>query len=153
MRKIKLLLVADTYYPKVDGTLRFMEEFLKRAENTFEISLLVPDLGVHQGKKVQYVEPSKIVSLSGYQSMKLSLRNLHTIKKAIRDAEIIFVQGPALISFLSLYYGRKYKKKTFFYLHVIPWELYAKFVPFLFQPLMQWLVKKLLVFSGPLSDL
>lgn len=146
MRKIKLLLVADTYYPKVDGTLRFMEEFLKRAENNFEISLLVPDLGVHQGKKVQYLQTSKILSLSGYKSMKLSWKNFRTIKTAVQEAEIIFVQGPAIISFLSLYYGRKYHKRTFFYVHVIPWELYAKFVPAFFQPAAQWLVKKITVF-------
>src|SRR3989344_7488049 len=146
MRKIKLLLAADTYYPKVDGTLRFMEEFLKRAENSFEISLLVPDLGVHQGKNVHYVQTSNLFSLSGYKSMAFSWKNLKTIKNAVREAEIIFVQGPALISFLSLYYGRKYQKKTFFYVHVIPWELFAKFVPALLQPVVHWIIKKLTIY-------
>ena len=42
--KPRLLLVADTYYPKVDGTLRFMDEFIKRAKRSFEISLVVPQL-------------------------------------------------------------------------------------------------------------
>ena len=38
-QKLKLLIVADTYYPKVDGTLKFIEEFMKRAQETFDISL------------------------------------------------------------------------------------------------------------------
>ena len=46
MQKPKLLLVADTYYPKVDGTLRFIEEFIKRAHRDFDLSLLVPDYGI-----------------------------------------------------------------------------------------------------------
>ena len=44
-QKTKLLITEDTYYPKVDGTLRFMEEFIKRSANDFSISLLVPNLG------------------------------------------------------------------------------------------------------------
>ena len=58
--KIKLLLIADTYYPKVDGTLKFMGEFLKRAENDFEISLLVPDFG--NKKEFLEIKAPKIVT-------------------------------------------------------------------------------------------
>ena len=49
-QKTKLLITADTYYPKVDGTLRFMEEFIKRSVNDFSISLLVPNLGSKKKK-------------------------------------------------------------------------------------------------------
>ena len=127
LEKPKLLLVADTYYPKVDGTLKFMEEFIKRSKNTFDISLLVPFLGEKQGDNVTYIDPSKRLVLSGYPLMRLSLKNLRKIKRAIKDADIVFIQGPALISYLSIYYSHKYKKKTVFYTHTIAWELFEKF--------------------------
>ena len=37
-KKIKVLIVADTYHPKVDGTLKFMDEFIKRSPREFEVS-------------------------------------------------------------------------------------------------------------------
>ncbi|MBI2668391.1 glycosyltransferase family 4 protein [Candidatus Woesearchaeota archaeon] len=140
--KPKLLLVADTYYPKVDGTLRFMEEFLKRSGDQFDISLLVPDLGVHKGKKVSYVQPSKILQVSGYPSLKLSWSNIQKIKQTIQQNDLIFVQGPALMSYLSIYYGAKYHKKTFFYTHTLAWELFEKFFPPILKKLFFTLIKK-----------
>ena len=89
----KLLLVADTYYPKVDGTLKFIEEFMKRAQDSFEISLLVPDYGVKKGRNVTYIEPSKIIKMSDYPSIKFSFKNFSLIKKAVKEADIVFVQG------------------------------------------------------------
>ena len=78
-RKPKLLLVADTYYPKVDGTLKFMEEFLRRSQNEFDIALLVPLLEKRGGKHITYVPTYKNITISGYPSIKLSLANLRTI--------------------------------------------------------------------------
>lgn len=142
MERPKLLVVADTYYPKVDGTMIFLEEFLKRADDDFDISLLVPNFGVKKGKNATYVEPSRILKVSGYPNLKLSFKNLKRIKKAIREAEIIFVQGPAMISYLSIYYSHKYGKKTVFYTHTISWELFEKFFPPLFKKMFFKIIKK-----------
>ncbi len=141
--KPKLLLVADTYYPKVDGTLKFIEEFMKRAQDSFEISLLVPDYGTHKGKKVTYIEVSKIWKVSGYGNIKLVPSNFKKLKLAIQEADLVFIQGPAMISYLSVYYAHKYKKKTFFYTHTISWELFEKFFPKLFKRPFYSIIKKL----------
>jgi len=143
--KPKLLVVADTYHPKVDGTLIFMEEFLKRAGTDFEVSLLVPDFGVRKGRNVTYIEPSKILKVSGYPNLKLSFKNIARIKKAVREAEIVFIQGPAMISYLSIYYAHKYQKITVFYTHTISWELFEKFFPSLLKKLFFSIIKKISV--------
>ncbi len=142
----KLLLVADTYYPKVDGTLKFIEEFMKRAQDDFEISLLVPNYGVKKGRNIHYIESSKLIKLSDYPSIKISFRNFSIIKKAVKNAEIIFVQGPALISYLSIYYAHKYNKKVVFYLHTLSWELVEKFLPGLINKIFYRIVKKMSIF-------
>ncbi len=133
----KLLLVADTYYPKVDGTLKFIEEFLRRAGSDFKISLLVPYLGKREKtkripdptEKIAYIQPSHLLQISGYQNMKLNRNNIQRIKTAIQNTDLVFIQGPALLSYLSIYYARKYNKNTVFYVHIIPWELFARFIP------------------------
>ncbi len=129
--KPKILIVADTYYPKVDGTLKFMEEVIKRTKNNFEISLLVPKFSSKQikGIKTDFLDVSKHLHLSGYQTVKPSFKNLKIIKKAVKEADLVFVQGPALASYLAVHYAHKYKKKTAFYIHVVSWDLFAKFFP------------------------
>lgn len=141
--KPKLLIVADTYYPKVDGTLKFIEEFLKRSQDSFDISLLVPYYGVKKGKKVSYIDVSKIWKVSGYANLKLSWKNFRTIKKTITEADVIFVQGPAMISYLSIYYAKRYGKKTIFFTHTLSWELFEKFFPRLLKRPFYSLIKKL----------
>jgi glycosyltransferase involved in cell wall biosynthesis len=125
----KLLMVADTYHPRVDGTVRFIEEFLKRAGKSFETTLLVPQFkgGKREiGFKTIFMPVSRwMVPLPTYNSIKL-LGNFNRIKKAVQDSDIVFAQGPALASFLSLYYARKFGKKSYYYMHVLSWELYQK---------------------------
>lgn len=145
MNKPKLLLVADTYYPKVDGTLKFMEEFLKRAQDNFEISLLVPDYGTHKGKKVTYLSVSRIWKVSGYANLKFSRSNFKKMKTAIKEADLIFIQGPGMISYLSIYYARKFDKKIFFYTHTLAWELFEKFFPTMIKKPFSFLIRKLSV--------
>ncbi len=152
INKHKLLIVADTYYPKVDGTLKFMEEFLLRAKEDFAISLLVPYL--NSGKKakippandnITYIQTSRLFQVSGYASMKLSFRNLRRIKNAVKNTDLLFVQGPALLSYLSIHYARRYKKDSIFYVHVIPWELFTRFLPRFLRRLFLILFRRLVI--------
>jgi len=151
-RKLKLLLVADTYYPKVDGTLKFMEEFLKRSQQEFAISLLVPLLEKQGGKHVTYVPTYKKITISGYPSIRLSFSTIKIVKKAIREADIIFIQGPALLSYLSIYFSKKAGKRTIFYTHTIAWELFEKFFPPLVNRIFFNLIKRLSIFFYNRSD-
>lgn len=142
-QKPKLLLIADTYYPKVDGTMKFMDEFIKRAENYFEISILVPNFGAKKGKNVTYLDVSKRIHLSDYRGIKLSGKNIAKIKNSVREADVIFVQGPAFASYIGAYYGRKFNKPTLLYTHTIAWELLDKFLPKLIKKMVFRLVKKM----------
>lgn len=152
-RKLKLLLVADTYYPKVDGTLKFMEEFLKRSHQEFDVSLLVPLLEKRAGKHATFIPTYKSLAISGYPSIKLSFATIRTIKKAIKDVDLVFVQGPALLSYLSMYFGRKAGKTTVFYTHTIAWELFEKFVPPIANTIFFTLLKRISIFFYNCCDI
>ena len=127
--KKKILIVADTYAPRVDGIMRFLHEVLPRIADDFAITLLVPDYGVSWTFNERKVKLSRIVRLAGYQSLQLSLRNLRTIRDAVKEADTVFIQGPALISVLALHYARNYHKTALWYIHLILWELYEKNLP------------------------
>ena len=125
--KQKILIVSDTYYPKVDGTVKFIEEFLKRASRHFDIRLLVPNFSQTKRRsehQTTYLDLSTILRpLPSYPSIKLSISNLRKIKQEIQHTDIVFVQGPALVSLLAIYLGKFYNKKVIFYTHVLSWEL------------------------------
>jgi len=78
--------------------------------------------------------------------MKLSFSNLKKIKTALKEADLVFVQGPAVISYLSMYLSKKYKKKTFFYTHTLSWDLLAKFFPVFLNKLFFNLIKKMSIY-------
>tara|TARA_Y100000310_G_scaffold137447_1_gene136368 strand:- start:59510 stop:60634 length:1125 start_codon:yes stop_codon:yes gene_type:complete len=125
----KLLVVNDTYYPKVDGVLIFVEEFIKRAQNDFEITLLVPDYSRKKKfKKVKtvFLELSKRFSAFTYQPIKYSRSNRKNIKKAVKDSSVVFIQVFGPIGVLAFRYARKMKKKIVVYVHNTPWEFLEK---------------------------
>ena len=155
--KPKLLVVSDTYTPQVDGTVRFIEEFMARAGDSFSLSLLVPRVGKKNRKfpqKTYFLETSKILKpLPAYPSIKLSFSNFHTLKAAIREHDLIFVQGPALTSIIATLYASYYHKKVATYLHVIPWELFEKSSNLPLRHVLAYIVRKLCVYAYNRSNL
>jgi glycosyltransferase involved in cell wall biosynthesis len=122
-----------------------MEEFIKRAGSYFEVSILVPDFGAKKSKEVTYLEVSKYLHLSDYASIKLSPKNINKIKEAVRNADIIFVQGPALASYIGAHYGHKYNKPTLLYVHTIAWEILDKFLPKTIRKLVLKIARSVLI--------
>lgn len=125
----KILIVADTYFPKIDGIMRTLREVVPRIAQDFEITLLVPDWGISWDYNEIKIKTSRIIRLSGYASMSFSWSNIQNIREAVRNTDIVFIQGPALMSLLAIYFGRRYNKTVVYYIHLIMWELYEKNIP------------------------
>ena len=141
--KPKLLVAVDTYYPKTDGTLRFTEEFIKRAKDSFDIQVLAPNFGKKKNDYTTLLDISKIFTSSGYQSIKISFKNLSKIKKAVQESDLVFVQGPALISLFTVFYCKRMKKKCVSYMHINLWEFFKKFLNTIPSRILYWIVKPL----------
>ncbi len=139
----KLLVVTDTFHPKVDGTVRFIEEFCASSSSQFDTSLLAPKFNKSlSSPSITFLPTSKIITpLPNYPSIKLSFKNFAAIKREVQKNDIIFIQGPALTSLLALHYARKYKKVAIAYFHVLPWDLYEKSVK---HPLKKWVANIIL---------
>ncbi|MEK6950862.1 MAG: glycosyltransferase family 4 protein [Nanoarchaeota archaeon] len=148
--KLKLLLAADTYYPKVDGVLMFMEEFMKRAQFHFTLSLLVPKFNAArtpaQFKPVPttFLDLSPRLRLLTYNSIRFSSRNRKRISQAVQQADIIFIQELGPVGFLALRAARRQGKKVLLYIHNTPWEFLEKY--FSLNRLNAFLLRKFFVY-------
>jgi glycosyltransferase involved in cell wall biosynthesis len=116
----KLLIVSDNYAPRIDGIVRFLLELIPRMKPYFDIKVLAPDFGEFHGPVPQIKVPLFNFGVGDFKFVK-PVPSI--IKKAIKDADIVFVQT---ISFLGLYainYAKKYKKPIITYKHSLEWEL------------------------------
>ncbi len=139
----KILIAADTYVPKIDGIMRFLSEIIPRLKHEYDITLLVPDYHQSWHEKEVRLKLSHMIKLSGYATMALSLSNINKIRHAVKEADTIFIQGPALISLCAAYFGRKYHKHVLWYVHLMIWELYEKHLPRWTRWLLVPLIKRL----------
>ncbi len=151
--KTRLLLAADTYHPKVDGVLIFMEEFMKRTKDEFDLHLLVPGFSSQRPPRVKttFLEISGRMGMFNYQAIKISRKNLTAIKSAVQESDLVFIQELAPVGWLSLHYARKFGKKTVLYVHNTPWEFVEKY--FSLNRLLSKLFRKALVHYYNSSDL
>ncbi len=120
----KILLTTDTYFPKIDGITSVLKEIVPRLAQSLDITMLAPNFGTEWSYPEVKLKLSRVLKLLGYPLMRISYGNFKKIRNAVKAADTIFIQGPALISVVAIYYGRKYKKKTVYYIHTNVWELY-----------------------------
>lgn len=153
--KQKLLIVVDTYYPKIDGTLKFVEEFVKRADKDFDYHLLVPNFeNKKDTKKITFIETSRFIKSSGYSSIKLFSPKIYKkIINQVEQSDIVFVQGPAMLSAIAIIFGKIKKKKVVFYMHVNLWEFFKKFLITPFTKFLYFFMKPLMKRLGNFSSL
>lgn len=130
MNKLKVLIAADTYYPKVDGVLIFIDEFIKRAEDDFQIHLVVPQFSSqakHNGIKTTFLPLSKRITGFTYPTMAWNWANLQKIKQAVQEADVVFIQELAPVGMAALHYATKYNKQKILYVHNTPWDFIGKY--------------------------
>ncbi len=121
-----------------------MEELVKKTKNVFDITIIVPNFNTDKkipGTKTIFLDTSKILKLSTYNSIKFSFQNRRKIKQAVKDSDIVFVQDTALNGFLAIRYAKKYVKKVIFYVHQIMWEQFEKIAHVFFNKLFSKLIK------------
>ena len=120
----KVVIATDTYFPKIDGITSVLKEVVPRLAQTFDITMLAPDFGAAWSNAEVKLKVSRFLRLLGYPLIRISFGNLKKVRDAVKAADAVFIQGPALISIMAVYYGRKYRKKTVYYVHTNVWELY-----------------------------
>jgi len=155
----KLLIATDTYYPKRDGVIVFLNKIIPQLVDKFEITILAPayeeDMIKIENTEIIGLPVSKTIKLADYHSMKLSKDNLRKIKQAVKEADIVWTQDLATIGALTVYYAKKFKKPSINYVHQITEEHIADLLPLprIFAPISQFVIKKIVRYLYNKCDL
>jgi glycosyltransferase involved in cell wall biosynthesis len=126
MVKRKVLFVSDTFYPRVDGIVRFMDETYKHLKNDFDIKFLVPRL--EGGEEMIASRKLNVIYTPTFKftiaEFKPGRPTSKTIKDAVNWADVVFVNTPGGPLGASAVYAASGKKKLIGYAHTIDWELF-----------------------------
>jgi len=146
----KLLIAVDTYFPKKDGVVRFLENIVPRLEKYYFITIVAPDFNGREkffdrknvNEIVFPVEKKK--SFAGYNPVKKTKNIRKIIKREVRNCDIVFSQDIAYIGRLAIKYGKELRKPVVSYVHQISWEqvrgIFAK------KPLQGWFASSFVKF-------
>lgn len=124
---VKVLFVSDTFYPRVDGIIRFMEEMHSKLNEKYDITFLVPKL--EGGSRKAKLRNMNIVYCPTF---KFSIAEFtpskpvgSIVKKAIENSDLVFVNTPGgPLGASSIYHASKKGKKIISYAHTLDWELF-----------------------------
>ena len=112
---VRVLFVSDTFYPRVDGIIRFMEEMYDKLKDEYEISFLVPKLKggskKAERKKMNIIYcPTFNFSIVEFTPSK-PLKSI--VKQAIENTDLVFVNTPGgPLGASSIYYAKKTNNRT-----------------------------------------
>lgn len=126
-----LLVAVDTWHPKIDGVVRFLENVLPELSKKYNVTVLAPAFDGKAGKEVEgrinvvKIPTSSVWGVAGYPSVRVSLKTLRTIKNLVRESDIVFSQDLAILGAFAIRYGRRYRKPTIMYTHQVSWEQLA----------------------------
>jgi glycosyltransferase involved in cell wall biosynthesis len=121
----KLLIATDNFLPRWDGIARFLAEMIPRLSKEYEISVISPDYGLSpiDMEITRTLVPIRGSKIGDYTPAKWKPS---MVKKAVKEADIVFAQTIGPIGFLAHRYAKRYKKPLVAFIHSIEWELAPK---------------------------
>lgn len=122
MKKKKLLIATDTFFPRLDGVVRFLSELIPKLSENYEITVLAPEFKGRMRKINARIIRFPLVNFN-FGDTAFSFPELDTIKKEVKKTDIVWVQTIGPIGALAIYYGHKSNKNVVASIHSIDWEL------------------------------
>ncbi len=127
----KIVIAADTYFPKKDGVTSFLRNVVPRLAKHYFVTLLVPDFD-GKGKFFDIKNINEIRfpidkkrSFGGYNFIKKTKKLHRIMKREIRNCDLVFSQDIAYIGRKAVKYARDCKKPSVSYVHQITWDQLA----------------------------
>jgi len=123
--KKRLLIATDNFLPKWDGIARFLSEIIPRLIEKYNITVVAPDLGIYEDPNIRIVKIPlhKVLKIGDFNVPKI---RVNTIRKLVRESDIVFSQTIGPIGLTAINAAKKYKKLTVSFIHSIEWELAPK---------------------------
>jgi glycosyltransferase involved in cell wall biosynthesis len=121
VQKKKLLIATDNFLPRWDGIARFLSVILPSLKVEYDVTVLAPKFGPYAPVGFKLIQiPLGTKTFGDYTGAAF---RPGIVKKAIKDADLVFAQTIGPIGFLSVYYAKKLHVPVASFIHNVEWEL------------------------------
>jgi 1,2-diacylglycerol 3-alpha-glucosyltransferase len=121
----KLLIVSDTFLPRIDGVSKFLEGIIPHLMKHFEVTILTGAYSsnpLNLNYKVIRV-PVYNIQLGDYKPTK---KSPSLVNKLISENDFIWTHTLGFLGSYAIDSAKKNKKKCICFVHSIEWELFSK---------------------------
>jgi L-malate glycosyltransferase len=143
----KLLIVTDSFFYRMDGIVRFLDEIVPRIRPRFDIHIIAPGNNEEIDKEikrwelnVKYFPIRKTV-----QDFSMAWPSLSEIKKEVCGSDIVWIQSLGPLGMCAAHYAKYFNIPVAYYNHIIEWEV-AKSYAGAGNKFLSWISKKLVKF-------
>ncbi|OGM02366.1 hypothetical protein A3K72_03160 [Candidatus Woesearchaeota archaeon RBG_13_36_6] len=121
----KVLVVADTFFPNVDGVTRFIKDVIPGLSKSFDITILAPGY-----KKIKSYEGMPVVTFPIFKGLRIKAGKdyyppiplIFRIRKHVKNSDVVFAQSLPFLGIASILMAKLYRKPTVMYFHHIGWD-------------------------------
>lgn len=117
---MNIVIATDNYPPRYDGISRFLQEIIPTLAKEHAVSVIAPDFGLTEDPWPVTKIPVSRLRIGDFHPAGL---HFFRIYKAIKDADVIFLQALGSIGGLALLAAKLRRKKVVLYTHSVEWEL------------------------------
>lgn len=121
----QMLYVMDTFYPKVDGVIRFSEKMVPDLLEKFNVKVIAPNyggnIGQFGGAPLDFYPVIKFIKINA-GSVYYPPIYKPALNKEVRKSDIVFIQSFPLLGASALLTAKIYKKPVVMYFHQIGLE-------------------------------
>lgn len=118
-----LLIVTDTFLPKLDGVTRFLTDLTPYLTEKFNLTIVAPSYNHEEKEKYLDAEIVRLKTLpleaKGYR---VACPNIKLMKTLIKKTDIVWVQLPITLGLSATFVSKRLRKKLISYVHVTGWK-------------------------------
>ena len=123
--KKKLLIASDNILPRWDGIARFLSEIIPRLKMHYDITVVAPDFGPYEDSSITLIKIPVSTTLQ-FGDFKMPKLRYWKIRKAVKQADLVFTQTIGPIGGLAVFLARRLDKPLVSFIHSIEYELAPK---------------------------
>ncbi|MBN2367986.1 glycosyltransferase family 4 protein [Candidatus Woesearchaeota archaeon] len=124
--KKRVLIATDGFLPRWDGISSFMNEIIPKIQDSFDLTVIAPDLGEMKIKyKAEIIRFNTLKTRLG-DNYYPAFVNPFVMAKHIRETDVVWVQTVAPIGIWGIILGKLYRKPVLFYNHMLEWEVFPQ---------------------------
>jgi glycosyltransferase involved in cell wall biosynthesis len=126
MTRKKLLIVTDSFLPRIDGVARFLDDIIHHLQKVFDLTVIAP----HFKGDFSLSYPLNLIRMPVYPfrvaDYHFPRRDSKIIEKHVLLNDLVWTQTLGPLGATAIIKGFKHNRKIISYVHSVEWELFSK---------------------------